>query len=241
VPEESKLLITEITRMGPGFCVIGLERQGAALRSIRPMPPAGYAWTSFPHQRGEVLRFTLSTVAATAPHLEDRKSQGILGCDGRAKGVKVCELLRQAEVADCLAQMFGAAVMERRHGGNIFLEPGTGTRSICGCEFSNLRFHRDGEDVKVSLTLPSGETMRSLPLVDRDWRLFIDRAAAAIQGANRAQRLKRFLDRFCRDRVLCDANRFARIGLSRPFEEACWFMLDTLFPLPEDAWLKEIA
>ena len=41
------LILSDITVMGPGYCVIGLERVAQdAFRSVRPLPPRSYAWPS---------------------------------------------------------------------------------------------------------------------------------------------------------------------------------------------------
>jgi len=34
-------------------------------------------------------------------------------------------------------------------------------------------------------------------------------------------------------------HHFIRLGLTRPFHDLCWLMLDTLFPLPRREWLQE--
>ena len=51
----TKLLITEITRMGPAFCVIGLQREKEQIHSIRPVPSSANGWPHFPHHRGDHL------------------------------------------------------------------------------------------------------------------------------------------------------------------------------------------
>ena len=70
----TKLLITEITRMGPAFCVIGLQRESEKIQSIRPVPAYGNSWMHFPHQRGDILEFSLTPFPGVRPHIEDRVS-----------------------------------------------------------------------------------------------------------------------------------------------------------------------
>lgn len=233
------LIISEITLMRPGFCVIGLERSSEFFRSVRPLPPFGHAWFSFPHRRGEILNFSLAAWPAAHPHSEDHISSGVLRKAGEVTEMELVRHLRQAEAADRIRNLFGCELHQRRYGGNVCVEPGQGSRSICGCEFSNLRLEIIGDHLRAALTLLSGETLQDLPVVDRDWNEFVSSAQKRIVGANPMQRLSRFLQTTLRDHILNDPNRFARIGLSRPFNGGCWLMLDSLFPLPQQAWLEE--
>lgn len=73
-PAMTKLLITEITRMGPAFCVIGLQRDGDRIRSIRPVSASANSWLHFPFHRGDVLQCDLAPFVGAKPHIEDRVS-----------------------------------------------------------------------------------------------------------------------------------------------------------------------
>src|SRR5258708_31022586 len=68
----TKLLITEITRMGPAFCVIGLKREKEKIQSIRPVPVSANSWTHFPFHRGDILECALAPFSGAKPHIEDR-------------------------------------------------------------------------------------------------------------------------------------------------------------------------
>ena len=232
-----KLLISEITRMGPGFCVIGLEHEGQAFRSLRPLPPRVNAWRTFPHKRGDILQFYLSTIPNSSPHVEDRFSTGVLGKASEVSEGDLVNYLRQAERAEELKYLFQCPVRENPGGSGMYVEPNSGSRSICGCDLQNIRFRVFPRAVRATLLLLSGETLRDLPLVDRDWNEFIERALQQAPGANRLQRLHRFLNETLATRVLADPKRFARIGLSRLHNKKHWLMLDSLFPLPQPAWL----
>lgn len=237
----TELILSEITRMQAGHCVIGLEKAGDRYRSIRPFPRVGHAWPKvFPHQRGDRLQFFLSEVFPTKPHLEDRPSTGLRGNPGRLPEAELVQCLRKAEQADRLNDLFGCPVTLRRFRGNACVEPGQGTRSICGCDFLNLQLRLVGTEARAKLILPSGETLHDLPLVDRDWNEFIEGARGGMTGANQAQRLNRFLASRVPAILSSDPKRFARIGLSRPYEGGCWLMLDSLFPLPQQAWLEHL-
>jgi hypothetical protein len=237
----TELILSEITRMQAGHCVIGLEKAGDRYQSVRPFPRAGHAWPErFPYHRGDRLQFFLSAVSPTTPHLEDRRSTGVRGSPGRLPEAELVQCLRKAEQADRLNDLFGCPVTLRRFRGNACVEPGQGTRSICGCDFLNLQLRLVGTEARAKLVLPSGETLHDLPLVDRDWNEFIEGARSGMTGANQAQRLNRFLASRVPAILSSDPKRFARIGLSRPYEGGCWLMLDSLFPLPQQVWLEHL-
>jgi hypothetical protein len=40
-------------------------------------------------------------------------------------------------------------------------------------------------------------------------------------------------------KIMSCPHHFIRLGLTRPFHDLCWLMLDTLFPLPRPDWLQE--
>lgn len=235
----TKLLITEITRMGPAYCVIGLEHQDGVFRSIRPLPPAGRGWEQFPCQRGDILETNLFKLPCDAPHFEDRASSGGMHKVREIGEEQVVTYLQKAECADSLQDLFGCDVHENRSGRGIFVAPGTGIRSVCGCSTQNLRFDFVGKELRVALTLPTGESLRDIPVVDRDWNHFVETALCPTRGANLLQRLERFLALQLDQRVLACAHHFVRLGLSRPYSDRCWIMLDTLFPLPQSAWLED--
>jgi len=229
----TELLISEITCMGPGFCVIGLEHTGQSCRSIRPLPPVGHAWQAFPFRRGDRLRFSLSHIPVGAPHVEDRVLARILEKTGSVGEGDLVAHLRRAEVAENLSGLFHCAVHENPRGSGIYVEPNAADRSVCGCELQNVKFQViPPKTVRAALLLPSGEPLRNLPLVDRDWNESIRRIFHETAGANQLHRINRFLNGFIAEKLLNDSNRFARIGLSRPFKGTHWLMLDSLFPLP---------
>lgn len=122
------------------------------------------------------------------------------------------------------------------------MKPEEAPRSICGCDFQNLRFRLYPDRVRAGLVMVSGETLRSLPVVDRDWNEFIERAVKQIGGANRLQRVQRFLNGRILEKILSSPDRLARIGLARPGPDgACWLMLDSIFPLPQAGWLEDLG
>ena len=238
----TRLLISEITHMGAGFCVIGLERQGETFRSIRPLPPRGTSWLPFPHKRGEIIEFQLQTTVVARPHIEDRKSSGDLGTRAGVSETELVSYLRRAEVADDLQHLFGCSMRPSAQGGNaVWADPSEAHRSICGLSFDKLRFRLFPESVRAALSCASGESLRSLPLVDRDWREFLRQATGRLSGANRGQRLEKFLNGPLLDRMQESPDRFARIGITRADENGCcWLMLDSLFPGPKKEWLEEL-
>lgn len=61
MPDTHELLISDITEMGRGYCVLGIEpAPSGRWRTVRPMPQNAYAWLEFPHQRGDYIRVELT-------------------------------------------------------------------------------------------------------------------------------------------------------------------------------------
>lgn len=235
----SKLLITEITRMGPAFCVIGLQRDKEKVQSIRPVPTWVNGWLRFPYQRGEVLECSLAPICGAPPHVEDRALTREFKKSATVGESDMVAYLRKAECADSLRGLFGCAIRENKKGNGAYAFPAEAQRSICGCRTQNLRLELCGNELRATLSLSSGELLRDLPVVDRDWLDFLDAAFAENRGANRAARFERFLNSQFHYKIMNCPHHFVRIGLTRPYRDVCWLMLDTLFPLPKADWLEE--
>jgi hypothetical protein len=235
----TKLLITEITIMAPGFCVIGLEHKGENFISIRPLPRRGAAWLHFPYHRGDVLEVALWELPVLPPHIEDRGSKGIQHKVSQVAEEDIVKYLRRAEVAANAEGLFGCRMQSVPKSGHHYVRPQEASRSICGCAPRSLQLEMVGNVLRGSLALPSGEVLRDLPVVDRDWREFVSAATEANRGANRYQRLKKFFDLQLPRRLMESPHHFVRIGLTRPLRGCCWVMVDTLFPLPQPSWLNE--
>jgi len=235
----TKLLITEITRMGPAFCVIGLQREEERIQSVRSIPASGHSWSHFPHQRGDILDCALAPFPAAKPHIEDRTATRGFQKSSTVAEIETVSYLRKAETAESLPDLFGCAIHENRNGTGLHAMPSEARRSICGCETQNLRLELYANELRATLALLSGEVLRDLPVVDRDWRDFIDAALSPSRGANRTARLERFLNSQFHYKIMSCPHHFIRLGLTRPYHEVCWLMLDTLFPLPRLEWLQE--
>ena len=235
----TKLLITEITRMGPAFCVIGLQREKEKIQSIRPVPSSANGWSHFPHHRGDILEFALTPFPGAKPHIEDRISTRGFQKISAVAEAEIVTYLRKAEFSQSLPDLFGCAVYENEKGSGLYAIPGEAQRSISGCETQNLRLEYCANELRAALVLPSGEVLRDLPVVDRNWREFVDAALASGRGANLVTRLERFLNSQFHYKIMSCPHHFIRLGLTRPFHELCWLMLDTLFPLPKPEWLEE--
>lgn len=235
----TKLLITEITRMGPAFCVIGLQHEQQKFQSIRPVSSSANSWRYFPYQRGEILDCSLAPFSGTAPHVEDRIStRGFRRCSSVSEQ-EVAGYLGKAESSDSLRDLFECRIYENKRGSGTHALPAEARRSICGCHTKNIRLELCGNELRATLVLSSGELLRDLPVVDRDWLDFMDTALAESRGANRAARFERFLNSEFHYKIMSCPHHFVRIGLTRPFQDVCWLMLDTLFPLPKAEWLEE--
>jgi len=233
----TELILSDVTRMGMGLCVIGLERTEGGYRSVRPGPTRGHAWPSqFPYHRGDRLQMELlPAVGEIPPHLEDHRSNGLMKKLGAHDEAELLACLRQAEMARSLKELFGCPVQVQRRGG--FIWPTRARRSICGVENPRLRLKMEGREIRAMVGFPSGETAE-LKVVDRSWEAFVAAALAEMQGLGRLDRLHRFFDG-----VLAragEAGRFVRIGVTRPSPRRCWLMADSVFPMPRHSWLEEL-
>jgi hypothetical protein len=240
----TELILSEITRMAQGYCIIGLESQGSIFRSVRPMPPRNYAWGHpWPHRRGERLRFQLQPVPSVPPHVEDFRAAGPPDCPGRLAEVELLRCLRAAETGRKTEEMFGCALHSNPVGGGAaWVDAREARRSICGCEFRFVRFHWKLDRWRAELQLTSGENLKSLPIVDREWSDFLDEAGRHAGAQNPQERVRAFLNGPVAAAIWKDESRFARLGLARPNPQgACWLMLDSLFPLPKPEWLAEFV
>jgi hypothetical protein len=235
----TRLLITEITRRGPAFCVIGLQREKDRIRSVRPVTATANSWLHFPYQRGDVLQCDLAPFSGAKPHIEDRVSTAGFEKESSVLEPEVVTYLRQAETAGSVPEFFGCALHENKSGSGLFAKLPEAKRSICGTVTQNLRLELCGNELRATVALSSGEVLRDLPVVDRDWRDFIEAAMAIRRGANRLARLQRFLNSQFHYKVLSCPHHFIRLGLTRPYQDLCWLMLDTLIPLPKQDWLEE--
>jgi hypothetical protein len=235
----TKLLITEITRMGPAFCVIGLQHENGKMQSVRPLPSWRHGWPRFPHRRGDILECSLIALPGEKPHVEDRVSTRGFSKTSAIPEAEVVTYLRKAEVSPSLHDLFGCAVHENKTGSGLHAKPGEAQRSICGCASQNLRLELCANELRATVVLDSGEVLRDLPFVDHDWRSFIDNALAPTRGANLPARLERFLNSQFHYKIMSCQHHFIRLGLTRPYHDVCWLMLDTLFPLPRAEWLEE--
>lgn len=243
--QQTELILSDITIMGQGYCVIGLERSSAGeYRSMRPMPPWGFAWREpFPFRRGDRVTTSLQTIETKAPHFEDRKSDGMRGLRERLSDTDLVQIMKKAEVSENLEGLFGCAVHSGSQGGGaLWVDPSSAKRSICGCEYENFRFRifpeLEGFALRAELVLRSNERVQSIPIVDRAWRRFVELLLGQVTRSEPLPLVERFLKRAIFPKLLTSLNRFARIGLPRPREDRhCWLMLDSLFPQPRKEWL----
>jgi len=236
----TELILSDITRMAGGHCIIGLEKYGERYRSIRPLParhPEANAWpAAFPHRRGDRLHFELSTVEVFRPHLEDRKSTGVRGENGNVDEEELRECLRRAEVAETVKDLFGCPVQPGKTGASVHAPKAA--RSICGAQARKVRLKWEANALRAYIALASGDVLADLPVVDRSWRLFVETVIEKMGGASRGRRVNRWLGGLALDSLGC----FVRLGLTRPHPPRwgrCQVMLDTLLPMPRQSWLND--
>ncbi len=137
-----ELILSDITEMGSGLCVIGIEPACENLfRSVRPIPPRGFAWErSFPYQRGNGVRFASRRTSVFPPHCEDQNTFGLQASGRCLNEIELVSTLQRAEVSAELEGLFGCVLHVDSSGGNAWVDPTQANRSICGCLYKNLRF-----------------------------------------------------------------------------------------------------
>jgi hypothetical protein len=234
----TELIVSDITRMGRGFCIIGIEPFYQGYRSVRPLPPASFSWpVSFASHRGDRLQFNLAPAEKIRPHVEDLQSAGVLAHVGRASEEDLLACLRRAEMAARVSQLFGCPLKPGRTGASVHAPKAR--RSICGAEASRIRLKWEASQLRAHVALASGDVLPDLPVVDRSWHNFLEEVVREMAGANRGQRLNRALDA----RLQSVTSFFVRLGLTRPHPPRfgrCQVMVDTLFPLPRKSWVGEL-
>lgn len=174
-----EVILSDITVMGQGYCVIGLERLSPdSYRSVRPMPPQAFAWREpFPYSRGDCVCFDPVPTVVSPPHLEDQQSRGLIKTARSLNETQLIECLRKAEVSPDLEHLFGCQVQRSTQGGKaVWVKPNEARRSICGCEYDNVHFRLypepAGFSLRTEVLLRSNERLNSVPVVDREWRRF---------------------------------------------------------------------
>ncbi len=240
-----ELILSDITVMGPGYCVIGLEKaQADSYRSVRPLPLRAFAWREpFPFRRGDRVHFSGVPTEARRPHVEDQQSRGLIHAHQSVSEDELVACLRAAEVSANLSDLFGCSTQASDRGGRaLWVNPSEALRSICGCEYRNVRFRlypeSGGVTLRAEIILNSNERVSSIPVVDREWRGFVAQLLRRIHRPTPLPLAERFLNRTLAVKMLATLQCFARIGLPRPREnQQCWLMLDSLFPQPQTAWL----
>jgi hypothetical protein len=240
-----EIVLSDITVMGQGYCVIGLKQlTPGSIQSVRPRPPWGFAWRDpFEFQRGESVSCQLTPLDAPKPHIEDHQSTGLSRTGRSLSEDDLIRFLNFAEVSSDRQGLFGCPLGSDTRAGNLWADPNEAKRSICGCQYTNIWFQVFEEPKRLTLrarlALPSNERLNSIPVVDREWKRFLPEIATRIKEAGRPYGAEQYLNRFVRRELMRSLNRFARIGLARPETQSgkCWLMLDSLFPQPQESWL----
>jgi hypothetical protein len=188
------------------------------------------------------VRFASRPTSVCPPHCEDQNTFGLQAWGSCLSEVELVDKLQRAEVSAESEGLFACELHADSKGGNAWVDPDRASRSICGCLYRNLRFlvFQDPSRVtlRARLVLVSGETLNSLPIVDEEWRRFMDEVMERLAKSGGHFDLDRYLNRFIRNKLLQALHGFARIGLARPDNtHKCWLMLDSLFPQPHASWL----
>jgi len=63
---------------------------------IRPVPSSANGWMHFPHQRGDILEFSLTPFPGAKPHIEDRVSTRAFQKSSALAQAEIVSYLRRA-------------------------------------------------------------------------------------------------------------------------------------------------
>lgn len=242
----AEVIVSDITIMRDGYCMLALEKVGGdAFRSVRPMPVWGFAWRApFPHRRGDYLECDVrERPDARPPHVEDLPRGAVTPANRKVSEAELIHCLRRAEFSDSVRGLFGAEP-QVSGGGSAWVAPAEARRSVCGCAYRSLWFqlirNPEGLRLRVRLGLASGESLRSLPVVDREWQRFIEAAFGPRLAVPQLKQSEKALNRALYPKLRGSWRALARIGLTRESAGRCWLMLDSLFPQPQEDWLRRI-
>ena len=213
------------------------QRERQKFQSIRPIPASAHSWNYFPHQRGDILEFSLTPFSGASPHVEDRVSMRDFRKTAAVAEPEVASYLGKAECSDSLRGLFECAIHENRQGSGVYaLRPRPGARSavatrrISGWSFTGMSC----EPRWCSFQVKSRGTCPWLTAIG--WTLRMPRRIA---GRIAPQSHRSHLSPTSQYRIMSCPHHFVRIGLTRPYREVCWLMLDTLFSIPKADWLEE--
>lgn len=241
-----ELILSDITLMGSGYCVIGLEQtSSSSYCSVRPILRGQKWWREpFNYKRGDCVISQVAGLRAVSPHIEDRQSQGLTTANRTLSEAQLITSLNQAEVASTLETLFQCQLEADTPRGNFWVKPELAARSICGCQYKDIKFsvylNPWSVNLRAMLVLPSGEIFYSLPVVDRDWNRFHSRLYQHLKASRPGKLTEEYLNKMVAERFIQGLPGFARIGLTRPYSNnKCWLMLDSLFPQPKETWLAE--
>ena len=243
----SELILSDITIMGEGYCVIGLELEAdGSVRSVRPRPPTAFAWREpFQFRRGDAVECRLKPPPQVRlPHKEDMDTFGLQSTPKKISHPELVRLLQKAERASALEEFFGCAPQRDHPKGNFWVREAEGTRSICGCRFVNAYFEVYADQrwsLRARLLAEGNQRFNTLPVVDREWVRFLNSVVKLYKGADQREQVKRHINRVTYPKFMRSPLKFARIGLARANQGKCWLMLDSLFPQPEESWLAQPA
>jgi hypothetical protein len=243
----SELILSDITVMGQGYCVIGLE-QGAdgSIKSVRPRPPYAFSWREpFQFARGDAVECRLKPPPQVRlPHKEDMDTFGLESTPTKISQSELVHLLERAERASILEELFGCMPQRDNPKGNFWVRESEGKRSICGCRYANVYFEVYSDErwsLRARMLAEGNQRFNTLPVVDREWVRYLHRVVGLYSGADRREQVKHHINRVAYPKLMRSALKFARIGLARANQGKCWVMLDSLFPQPEESWLAQPA
>jgi len=241
-----EMILLDWTRLGRTFCLAGVVLDDLTLRVLRPLPikhrgaaSRTVGWSPYlleGHARWDVFELVKPEPAnAAPPHAEDVWVRS-LRPRRRSASKEQRRMILAATATNSSADLFGAVLAPSR--ANLFLEAGTGSRSLATLIVPSARIRFAGSwrkgafEPDVRVTLPIFEFGdRDVPVKDHQLLLKAEQA-----GSDMVRKLE-----YLNAGVHAMGDRVAvRLGLSRAFvredttePERCWLMADGFFSLTD--------
>lgn len=235
------LTITDLTQMGNGVCIAGIDGQG---NCVRPVVRGGVRKQHLFRGRNiviyprAVVEFDLSGTNVTPPHIEDMTFDPRSLVSGEDCGDAAWKTVLEESSFPSIDTMFDGVLVGGRR-----VPPGSATRSlgtIADAEIEEI-YVDSYNDSKFRLNLidPSGDRYIKLPINDL---AFIAYFLSLIEASGSEAEAESLVNN-----KLASVNKtYIRIGLARPatlgnYERACWTQVTGIYTFPDYLGGKNFA
>ncbi len=223
------LTITDLTQMGNGVCIAGIDGQGNCVRPVvrggvrKQHLFRGRHIVIFPRA---VVEFDLSGTRVTPPHIEDMTFDPRSLVSREDSGDASWEKVLEESSFPSINTMFDGFLVGRRR-----VPPGSATRSlgtIADAEIEEIYVDSyNHSKFRLNLIDPSGDRYVKLPINDLAFRAYFQNLIDASGSEAEAES-------FVNNNLASVNKTYIRIGLARPvplgsYERACWTQVTGIY------------